>query len=377
MKNTLNAKPRAIALLLAAVALPATPLLAQEVAAPPAVTETVAPPAPAPEAAPAPAPTAQAPVFAPKQEVVQPLPPRPAPPVVAEEEAALEAATRAQPVRRAARTAPEPVAAAPAAAPAAVAPAPVAAPVVPEAAPTTIPVETGPTEPVAADTAATTTTETTTTSTPWMWIGLGIVALAALALVFLRRRKPEEEVYYEEPVAVEPVVVATPVVAAPVVDPVLTKAPFEPAPVVTAPVTKPVAATTVSEDERPWIGLSVWPKEASAGTVQYDLVVENVGDVEAHDVRVSSLIIDGTRSTPMESALIEDAETRSIDIGAGHSIPIAQTIAVEDGKAPHILAEARYPLPGGGEGHIAARFALDTAEDGSVEARLDDLLERV
>lgn len=377
MKNAINAKPRATALLLAAVALPATPVFAQEVAAPPAVTETVAPPAaaaPAPEAAPAPAPTAQAPVFAPKQEVVQPLPSRPAPPVVAEEEAAPEAATRAAPVRRAARTAPAPAAAAaPAAIPAAVAPAPapVAAPVVPEATPTTIPVETGPTEPVAADT-ATTTTETTTTSTPWMWIGLGIVALAALALVFLRRRKPDEEVYYEEPVAVE-----SAVVAAPVVDPVLTKAPFEPAPVVTVPVSKPVAATTVSDDERPWIGLSVWPKEASAGTVQYDLVVENVGDVEAHDVRVSSLIIDGTRSTPMESALIDDAETRSIDIGAGHSIPIAQTIAVEDGKAPHILAEARYPLPGGGEGHIAARFALDTAEDGSVEARLDDLLERV
>lgn len=214
------------------------------------------------------------------------------------------------------------------------------------------------------------TTETTTSSTPWMWIGLGIVALAALALLFLRGRKRDEAVYYEEPATVEPVVVATPIV-----DPVLTKAPFEPAPVVTAPVSKPV--TAVPDDERPWIGLSVWPKEASGGTVQYDLVVENVGDVEAHDVRVSSLIIDGTQSTPMENALIEDGETRSIDIGAGHSIPIAQTIAVAEGKAPHILAEARYPLPGGGEGHIAARFALDTAADGSVEARLDDLLERV
>lgn len=376
MKNDHIAKPRAIALLLAAVALPATPVLAQE--APPAVTETVAPPAapaPAPEAAPAPAPTAQAPVFAPKQEVVQPLPPRPAPPVVAEEETAQPAATtRAQPVRRVARpvaAAPAviaPTAAAPVTAPAASAPTPAATP----AAPVPVPETSAAPEATPADTAATTTTETTTSTTPWMWIGLGIVALAALALVFLRgRKRREEDVYYEEPV-----IATEPVVAAPAA-PVVTKAPVYTPPVVDKPVSKPVAATAVSDDERPWIGLSVWPKEVGNGTVQYDLVVENVGDVEAHDVRVSSLIIDGTQSTPMENALIEDGETRSIDIGAGHSIPIAQTIAVEEGKAPHILAEARYPLPGGGEGHIAARFVLDTSEDGTVEARLDDLLERV
>lgn len=236
-----------------------------------------------------------------------------------------------------------------------------------------IPVETGPVEPVATDTATTTTTETTTSTTPWMWIGLGIVALAALALVFLRgRKRRDEDLYYEEPViATEPAVAAAPVT------PVVATAPVYTQPVVNTPVSQPVAATAVSDDERPWIGLSVWPKEAAGGTVQYDLVVENVGDVEAHDVRVSSLIIDGTQSTPMENALIEDGETRSIDVGAGHSVPIAQTIEVAEGRAPHILAEARYPLPGGGEGHIAARFALDTSEDGTVEARLDDLLERV
>ncbi|MEP6785162.1 MAG: hypothetical protein ABI898_05400 [Sphingomonadales bacterium] len=368
MNNISNAHPRAIALLLAAVALPITPAFAQEAGAPPPVAETVPPPVAVP--APSPAPAAQAPVFAPQKEVVQPVPPRPAAPVVAEDTAAPASVARSTPVRRAARSAatsapvaaavsPAPIAAVPVTEPASTAPETVA----PAQVPTIVP------DPAATDAATITETTTTTSSTPWIWIGLGIVALAAVAWALLRGRKRSDEEVYSD----EPVVAATSVVA-----PVLTQAPTEPTPVIMAPVSRSVANTaSVSDDERPWIGLSVWPREATGGTLQFDLIVENVGEVEAHDVRVTSLIIDGTKSTPMESTLINDGETRSIDIGAGHSIPIAQTIEVVAGASPHILAEARYPLPGGGEGHIAARFALDTAKDGTVEARLDDLLERV
>jgi hypothetical protein len=207
-----------------------------------------------------------------------------------------------------------------------------------------------------------------------MWIVGGLIALGAIiALMFSRRRRPADEVIYEEPVYVAPTVAA-----APVVDPVLT------APVYTPPV-GPKAVAPVADDERPWIGLSLQATGSNArgeeDLVEYNLIVENAGEVLAHDVRVSTFLIDGrTKSSASETALIDavgETQSRFIDLAAGSSVPIASTLSVPHGVDPCIMAEAHYPLPGGGEGHIAARFVIESGAGDTIEARLDDVLERV
>jgi hypothetical protein len=366
MKNTHTARPRTLALLLAATVLPATPVLAQEAAAPPPVVATV----PQPEAPAAPA-AAPAPVFAPQSEVVQPLPERAAPaPQAAAPAPRTTAARTARPTVQPSRSAVAPVTPPPVAAE----PAPVMTP-----APVAQPVETP--IPDAVPTADTTTARTTTVTdqTPWMWIVGGLVALGALiALLFTRRRRPVDEVVYEEPVYTAPVAVAAP--------PVESVAYVEPAVVpVLTPAAKQAPATPFADDERPWIGLSLQATGSNAqgdsDLVEYNLIVENAGEVIANDVQVSTFLIDSrVKSSDAESSLIDavsETQSRFIDLAPGTSVPIASTMSVPHGVEPHIIAEARYPLPGGGEGHIAARFVIEGSTGNDVEARLDDVLERV
>ncbi len=207
-----------------------------------------------------------------------------------------------------------------------------------------------------------------------MWIVGGLIALGAIiALMFSRRRRPVDEVIYEEPVYVAPTVAA-----APVVDPVLT------VPVYTPPVA-PKAVAPVADDERPWIGLSLQATGSNArgeeDLVEYNLIVENAGEVMANDVRISTFLIDGrTNSSGSETVLIDavgETQSRFIDLAPGSSVPIASTLSVPHGVDPCIMAEAHYPLPGGGEGHIAARFVIENGKGDTIEARLDDVLERV
>lgn len=211
-----------------------------------------------------------------------------------------------------------------------------------------------------------------------MWIVGGLVALGAIiALLFAVRRRPVDEVVYDEPVYVAPTVAAAPVIepiaAAPVYTPPI------------APVPTKTAITPVSDDNRPWIGLSLQATGSSArddsDLVEYNLIVENAGEVMANDVRVSTFLIDDrTKSSEAESALIDavgETQSRFIDLAPGTSVPIASTLTVPHGADPCIIAEAHYPLPGGGEGHIAARFVIESGAGDTVEARLDDVLERV
>ena len=348
MKHTHTASPRAL-VLLAASALSSAPLLAQEVtSAPPPVSATV--PAPPVQTAPAPAP---APVFAPRQEVVQPLPVRPAPVVDAETDVAATPAPRAT-ARKTARSAtvtrstsaarPAPVIASPESVPS-VTPVPVpvsAAPVAVEPIP--------PVEHVApAATVAKTSTVQTDTA-PWMWIagvvGALLVAIGAL-LLSRRRRVDDDEEVIESAYTTDPVV---------------------------APATSAFA-------ERPWIRMTLEPtstEQSASGTVMtYQLIVENEGPVDAHDVQISSFLLKDGKSSPLADSLIDPRALRGrIDVAAGRSVRVEASVVVADDREAKIVADARYPLPGGGEGHLAARFAVDAA---SVEmtTRVDDVLERV
>ena len=194
----------------------------------------------------------------------------------------------------------------------------------------------------------------------WEWIAAGVIAVIALVslLVVGRRRRA----VMDDDLAWAPIVEREPVVPA--------------------------------EDARPWIGLSINPlragTEGNESVVDYELRVENAGDAPAGNVVISSALVGGIGTKP-----IDNAPERTVDLAPGASITIPAHLTSANRKnaagdfMPMILAEARYPLPDGGEGHIAARFAIGIMDgdhvspiDGGhvredVAAELDGVLERV
>ncbi|UVO54233.1 LPXTG cell wall anchor domain-containing protein [Sphingomonas sp. SUN039] len=361
MKQTSPASSCAL-VLLAATALSATPLVGQEAVTAPPVVATVPPPAeqPAPASA-----TPPAIVFAPRQEVVQQLPVRPSPvatPEAAPEQArTIPRAERRAPVASTVATAPvrSQVSAPDLDGPSAVAAAPLPVPQ-PPVATETLP----PSAPVPAETPVVETTATTGTSM-WTWVvGAAVILLAALGLLFSRRRRPtgyaEEPVYGAVPVAgVQPVVV----------------------PVAEAIATPAGVPATETFAERPWIRMTLEPTatepRGSDMIMTYQLIVENEGPVDAHDVQISSFLFRDRESSPMEQLLIDPRALRGrVDVPAGRSVRVEASVVVPGSEEARIVADARYPLPDGGEGHLAARFAVDTAS-AEMETRVDDVLDRV
>lgn len=358
-------RPVALAALIVAAATALNPVFAQDAAttvqAPPVAAPAPAPPAPE-AAAPAPAP-----VFAPKQEVAQPTPPRaeaPAP-AVADSAATAEPAPRAP----ASRVAPAISAtrARPATRPAVAAVAPVAqtssaevinqATPVPSATepadssvavPTDAPVAALPeTAPAAVD--AVPVESNTSSITPILWIALaiGLIALIAGYIMRGRRRRRNELVY--ETVA------------------------YDEAPAV-------AAAAPVDLQERPWIRLALQPIGSTladgAHTIEYDLIVENEGKLPASDVRVSSYLT-GARSSSLGDALANgQAQTQHINVAAGESVTLYGKVIAPDGSDPRIVADARYLLPNGTDGHLAARFVIDMSAP-KPAAEVEDVMERV
>lgn len=345
-------RPCIAAAIIAAVTLPLTSVAAQE-----AVTPTVQPTVSAPAAAPAPAPAAPATVFKPQQAVVQPTPPRAAPPV--EAAAPAETATPApraerrvpRPAPRRAAVAPRAVAAPVAVAPVAAsvtppAPAPVPEAALPEAAPAVPPEVTTP--PVAAGDPEVV-SETPVSSTPWLAIAaVAALIIAGLAFFFRRRSRRED---YE-----------------------VSHASYVPTDETGAPVPE------VDLAERPWIRLALQPTKAESHgdeqTVDYQLIVENEGSIPARDVRVSSFLTGIAGASPSDALRGEQSQTHHIDVEPGQSVPLRGTVTVRDGVDPKIVADARYALPNGGEGHLAALFGIDTSND-EPEAQVEDVLERV
>ena len=359
MKQQTPTLRRAAALLLAAAALPLTPLLAQETTAPaqapaPPVVDVTPPPAlPAapPEAAPPAATTDPAPVVA-------PAPARVTPPSAARtSRAAPHAAPRAQIARQIARTStarPRATAQPPRQAPAAT-PAPIAAAPVAEA-PAAAPVAASTPAPVAeappAATPATTPAPAGGRSIlPWLLAGLLVAGLAAFFL--LRRRRDETEIYEDTRLAP----VAAPAMTAPVV---------------------PVAAVAPADVGRPWIELMMRPVRAGVNeddaVVEFELTVDNQGSAAARDVRISTWMF-AAGASEMEQSLIQRPDTgasAAVTIGSGDNRRIKSAVALptagieEDSVLPVVVAEARYTLPDGSEGRTSASFEVGVPYDGEL-----------
>lgn len=357
MRHNHTAHRVALSLLLGSVAIPAAAQQAQPVT-PPILT-----PAPAPVETPTAAPTASPSItFAPQAPVVQAVPPPPAPPP---EAAATEApAQRAAPARqrttqvqqRTVRTAtsttapPAPSTAAPAAAIPAVTQAPQPEPTSipsPEATASAAPAPAPAVQPAQ---------EEMSSGAAWAMLAIPLIAILALgALLVSRRRRARAEAFedtYYEPV--EETVVAQPVAVAPIV------------------------AADEETASRPWIDIGLRPIRAE-DSLEVEVTVSNSGDAPARDVRVSTWMLNGAESSQGEQALIEarsGSQIATVDVAAGGDKSVDTTVALPgDAPTPILVAEARYPLPQGGEGRIAATFEIDVTE-GDVEARLHDVLER-
>jgi len=396
MKQNLTPHRRAAALLLAAAALPLTPLAAQDVPtvnAPPPVTAEPAPaPAPAPAATPVMGPSSA--VRAPIVEHVAPPPTASATRASAAPRASTRTARAAAPVRQAA-TAP----ARPAPAPAPVStPAPSA--VTAGAAPATpTPVEPAATAPAASAAPA---EPVTNGVAPWQWMlaaaAIAIIALGAVLLI-ARRRRREEEVYYDEPVYEEPAYEA-PVAAAAI--PVAAAADEVSLAESDRADVDALAASSEPAPNRPWLEFLMRPVRAGTSDdetrVEFELTVGNTGSVPARDVQVSTWMVAAGEGTDMERSLIDppaDATRSEMSIAPGDGARVDGAMSLPAQHAhgsvlPVVVADARYRLPDGSEGRTHASFAVglpsgdglapfaaDSGLRDDVEARLHGEPERV
>ncbi|MBV9882459.1 MAG: hypothetical protein JO276_05570 [Sphingomonadaceae bacterium] len=377
MKQHLSPHRRAAALLLAAAALPLTPLAAQDVPtvnAPPPVTAPAPAPTPAPAQTPVMGPTA--PVRGPTVEHVGSAPGQSAATTrAAPAPRAAVRTARAAPARQAAPVrAPAPAAAAPASAPAAApAPAPAAPAVSAGASSQVVPVTT----PAAAAPATEPAATVTNGVAPWQWAlaiaAIAIIAVAAAMLIARRRRRAEEEyydeTYCEEPAYAEaaepaPAVAAEPVLAAAAVAEEVKVAESDRADV------DALAASSEPVPNRPWLEFLMRPVRAGTSEdearVEFELTVGNTGSVPARDVRVSTWMVAGGEGTDMERSLIEppaDAALSELSIDPGDGARVDGTISVPTERLhgavlPVVVADARYRLPDGSEGRTHASFAV-------------------
>jgi len=344
MTQTSHLRSAALVALIGAAALPLNPLLAQDATVAPAAAAPAPPPvAPAasgsdsassslfpkvavPNMAPATASTASD-----GGPATQPLSkPRSSRTVASRslERKVEPARAPAKPVQTAA--VPEAVPAAPpAAAPL------VAAPAAPAPTPA---VAQAPTQPVPARAAARTAHADEKGNPAWVLLAAGAVILAVLAGVVAMLRRRKEHILADEDIL---------------------------------PAGETAAA--VDLDERPWIRMMLQPVAAESRgeeqTVDYELIIENEGHVPARNVRVSSFLAHGDAASSIP------AQTRHVDIGPGASVPLPGRITVPEGVDPKIVADARYPLPDGGQGRLAALFGIDLSSP-EAAAQVEDVLER-
>jgi len=415
MKQKPNAHPRTIALLLAAVALPAVPALAQNIEPLPTPVQTAPPPTvatPPPTVTAQPAPSTPAPVI---QTRVTPPPAvvTAAPALAAETPAARPTPRTATPRTTAPRRPAQVTRAVVEPAPAPVAAAPIAAPAVSEV---PAPVVTPLVEPVETPVAEAAPVERAPRRNPiWTWLILGTAIAAAIAYFMRRRRRrAEDDDYVGEDAVIgeefaEPTFV--PAAAAPVIAPIGAYA--------VAPPTSPVDASadaaalsqgdvSVSEAEaadvdalmaesappadRPWLEFTIRPVRAGMNDddalVEFELTIGNTGSVAAEDVRISTWMFaaGSAQESEMEGLLIDPPANASvsqirIDPGEGARVDGAITLSKADLREggstvlPVVVADARYRLPGGGEGRTSASFEVGVSRvegEGITPFAIDD-----
>jgi len=301
----------------------------------------------------------------------------------------------------------------PAAAPSPVADTPVTPAAPPQQPSAVTPPAAEPAAPVVETPAQTTTETTRSTGVAWPWLAGGVVLVLAglVALLIMGRRRREDEVvtgYGErayavprvEPVVDEPAIVpapeprarpqyvppvAAPVAAAPIITPM-----HEPevAPVVEAvpeiaeareeiEIARPegedlagVADARAPVANRPWLEFGLRPVRAGTSDeealVDIELTIGNSGDTAARDVRISAFMLADEDASEMDKLLTEhrdDAHVPPVTIAPGDGTRVDAHLAVPKGELgrtfnPVVVAEARYTLPDGSEGHTQAAFKI-------------------
>jgi hypothetical protein len=168
------------------------------------------------------------------------------------------------------------------------------------------------------------------------WIVLGLLVLGVVAFVMARRRRRDDIVYEEsyDEGAVEPAAAAIPLGA---------------------------------ETGRPWIDVALEPVRAGVAgdeaVVEFALKVDNHGVAPARDVRVSAFMLQAGASEA-EKGLIAPSEMPPVTIAAGETRQVESAVAMAtdrvegDSVLPVVVAEIRYVLPDGSEGHTSASFAV-------------------
>jgi hypothetical protein len=416
MKQERIMHSRAIWLLLAAAALPSTPLLAQNqapIVEPPPPVVTIPPvildPAPMPTPAPQPPVTRTTPPAA-----TAPPPAAAAPGTPERRATARTTRTRTVATRTRAQAPVRRVAPAAATAPAAAAPAPAAAPAAPAAETAALPPAVTPAPlPVPQEPAS------SIAGVPiWTWaVGAALLLLAAFALFNMRRHRNRaeevDEVYYDEPIAAAPMretIVEEPapmsvapaaaaggafaarelgnrseILSTPMGD-VVAPAEFEPAAEESLAMPEQVAvaepdpadvealaATSAAPDGRPWLEFLMRPVRAGTSKdgaiVEFELTVGNTGTVTARDVRISTFMFaaGSAGESEMERMLIDppaDAALEEVTIKAGEATRIEARMELpreglaDESVLPVVVADARYRLPDGTEGRTRASFEV-------------------
>lgn len=131
-----------------------------------------------------------------------------------------------------------------------------------------------------------------------------------------------------------------------------------------------MAAASDPDAGRPWLEFMMRPLRAGTNedgaTVEFELTIGNTGSVAAEGVRVSSWMFAADSGTEAERLLIEPpagAHLSEVTIEPGGGARVEAVIALPRAGLggtvlPVVVADARYPLPDGGEGHTAASFAI-------------------
>jgi hypothetical protein len=399
MKQNLTPHRRAAALLLAAAALPLTPLAAQDVP-----TVNAPPPTAAPAPAPAPAPAAT-PVMGPSSAVRGPVVEHVAPPAAASATRAAAVPRSQARITRAAtparQIAPAPIRSAPSAP----APTAVTAGAAPAIAPSaTAPVAAEPAAPAPAPIESTSAAAPANGVAPWQWmLAIGAIAIIALgALLLVARRRRREEVYYDEAVYEEPASEAPLAETEPAVIPVAAAADEVSLGQSDRADVDALAASSEPVPNRPWLEFLMRPVRAGTSEdetrVEFELTVGNTGSVPARDVQISTWMVATGEGTDMERSLIDppaDAAHSEMSIAPGDGARVDGAMSLPTQRLngsvlPVVVADARYRLPDGSEGRTHASFAVglpsgdglapfesDSGLRDDVEARLHGEPERV
>lgn len=144
-----------------------------------------------------------------------------------------------------------------------------------------------------------------------------------------------------------------------------------------------LAAAPVPSDDRPWLEFSLRPVRAGTNVVdamvEFELTVGNAGEVGADNVRVAAWLLSASPNQDEDIARFlaappSDAVMPAFAIAAGEGRRVDAAISLPKSGlnvvtardrpffVPMVVADARYELPGGGEGRTSAAFVVGTVK---------------